>query len=269
MGGSLFGLRNLRQASCLASVGLPYTPPRYLRKCASMLERSVRFVVANSSGQRAATWKCWTSPNFPDVYVACREVGSAVKASLHRSGDWRLAYIEGFYSRAFSAPRQAEHSRLIQRWPRPSELAPGVTLALQIYTPLAAVASPIERFGKRIVHIPAPQPAASIETSLFILTGDAVSCRCPGATSMGTRLVGSMRLVNGDKVAVVYRECAFPEVLRGPVKGHFLEGVDRKSIKSEYLRMLVFGDKLDGTRCLFEMIVRPSDGRGLTDRLVR
>ncbi len=219
----------------------------------AMPEQSIRFVVSNKNNQRAATWKCWTSSNSSDVYIACREIGSALKASLHESHQWHLAYFEDFYQRSIPADKKTEQGRFIQKWPRPPEIAPGFTLALQIYTPSTSVSSPLDKPSK-FVHIPAPDEGAAVEISVFLLTGDAINCECPGATTMGTKPVGSMKLVNGDVVSIVYRECAIPDMSFGPVTAHLFNGVEKDSIQDANSRMLVLGDRPDGSRCLFDSV---------------
>ena len=62
-----------------------------------MPESAIRFTVRNQSGQRAATWKCWSPSGKEDVYVTCRDIHGALKVSLHETGRWHVAYFEGFF----------------------------------------------------------------------------------------------------------------------------------------------------------------------------
>ena len=218
-----------------------------------MPEQSIRFVVSNDQKQRAATWKCWTPSSSNDVYVVCREIGSAVKASLHESHQWHLAYIEHFYERSMPDEQKTENGRFIQKWPRPPEIAPGFTLALRIYTPFAAVNSPLDNPDK-FVCIPAPPIGLAIETSVFLQSGEAAKCECPGRTTMGTQPVGAMTLQNGDTVSVVYRECQMPDVSAGPAKAHLFSGVEKEELEEKSLRMLLLAENADGSRSLFDFV---------------
>jgi hypothetical protein len=211
-------------------------------------EQTIRFAVS-STDQRAATWKCWNFSNSSDVYLACRELGGALKVSLHESGTWRLAYLEDFFQE--SMPDKAD-DRLIMRWPKPPEIAPGYIIAVQIYTPRSSVNTPLE--NSSFEFIPAPSEGACVEISILLLTGKATQNSCPGHTRMGTRPIGSMRLPNGDAVSIVYRECQMPDVSFGPVNAHLFRGATTEGLKDANLRMLVFGDRADGCRFIVDSV---------------
>ena len=218
-----------------------------------MPEQNIRFVVVSPENMRAATWKCWNPPNSSDVYLACRELGGAVKASLHQSGSWHLAYLEDFYQRSMPDDKKSESGRYISKWAKPSDIAPGYTLAFQIITPSAAVNSSFENSPK-FERVPAPSDGAAIEISVFILTGKATENACPGQSTMGTKPVGSMPLPNGSVVSIVYRECQTPDVTFGPVKAHLFRGASTEGLENAKLRMLMFGDKADGSRVIFDSV---------------
>ena len=218
-----------------------------------MPEQSIRFVVASQDTQRAATWKCWNPSNSSDVYLACRELGGALKASLHQSGSWHLAYLEGFYQESIPDEKKTEDGRYISKWAQPSEIAPGFTLAFQIFTPSAAVNTPLENSSK-FECIPAPTNNAAIEISIFILADTATENNCPGHSTMRTKSVGSMSLPNGSVVSIVYRECEMPNFSFGPVNAHLFRGTTTEGLEDANLRMLVFGDKADGSRFIVDSV---------------
>ena len=218
-----------------------------------MPEQSIRFVVASQDTLRAATWKCWNPPNASDVYLACRELGGALKASLHQSGSWHLAYLDGFYEKSIPDEMKTESGRFISKWAKPTEIAPGFTLAFQIYTPSAAVNSPLE-ISSKFECIPAASDGLAIEISIFILADDAIENRCPGESTMGTKPVGSMSLPNGSVVSIVFRECEMPDFSFGPVKAHLFHGRSTEGLEDASLRMLVFGDKSDDSRFIVDSV---------------
>ncbi len=104
--------------------------------------REIRFTVRNQGGQRAATWKCWSPPGKEDVYLTCREVSGALKASLHESGNWHIAYFEGFFEESVPEEHRTERGRFIDQWSRPKPIAPGITLAFRIITPWSSYLRP-------------------------------------------------------------------------------------------------------------------------------
>ena len=187
------------------------------------------------------------------MYLACRELGGALKASLHQSGSWHLAYLERFFEDAMPDDMKGESGRYIAQWPKPSEISPGYTLAFQIIVPAAAVSSPFEN-NKKIVPIPAPSVGAATEVSIFLLDGEATENECPGQTTMGTKPVGSITLPNDGVVSVVYRERPMPDVSFGPVKAHLFRGVSTEGLENANLRMLVFGENADGSRVMMESV---------------
>src|SRR5437879_3904528 len=100
-----------------------------------MAQRVVRFGISDGAGHRAATWKLWTetSGNKSDIYLACRALGM-LKASLHESGAWHIAYSKDSYEKDVKGTGPAK-DRFVEKWPRPSVIAPGLTLAFRIVTP--------------------------------------------------------------------------------------------------------------------------------------
>ena len=95
-----------------------------------------RFGVRSQNRLRAATWKCWT-PGAPkhDVYLACRQLKGELKASLHQSGQWHIAFSRFFYDTAFADEATRPRTRFTDTWRRPPDIAPGITLAFRIVVP--------------------------------------------------------------------------------------------------------------------------------------
>lgn len=124
-----------------------------------MPEIALRFGVTNGAGLRGATWKLWTvtTDGKFDVYLVCRALGSALKASLHQSGQWHIAYTEKAFENQVRGAIAQHDRRFIETWPRPAEIAPGLTLAYLIVTPSEAVTSPLDPAqDKKIIWISQP-----------------------------------------------------------------------------------------------------------------
>jgi hypothetical protein len=65
--------------------------------------KSIRFGFQALSGHRAANWKVWTPVGHKhDVYLACRALKGELKASLHQSGNWHIAFSNEFYEDGFA-----------------------------------------------------------------------------------------------------------------------------------------------------------------------
>src|SRR5688572_7046290 len=110
-----------------------------------MGQRALRFGIREGD-RRAATWKLWTetSGGNSEVYLACRALGGPLKASLHQSGNWHIAYSQRTFEQRVQGTNPKFIDRFIEKWPRPPEMVPGVTLAFRIVTPWSAVKSTIE-----------------------------------------------------------------------------------------------------------------------------
>src|SRR4051812_36013150 len=99
-----------------------------------MREHSLRFAVTDNNGRRGATWKIWTPKHKADIYLVCRELKGAIKTSLHESGSWHSGYTDDALGKYFEDEKILEQKKYIDIWPRPKEIAEGVTLAFRIVT---------------------------------------------------------------------------------------------------------------------------------------
>jgi len=191
--------------------------------------------------------------------VACREVGGAIKASLHESGAWHVAYTREFYGTKFPDEKKGEQGRFIEQWEAPSVLAPGVSLALRVVTPWQAVATPAG-IVPDIVAVPKPPEGRAIEFAVFLLSPGMANDGWPGMRSMGTAPVGDYLLENGSRVWVVWHEIAAPKIALPAGPGQFFKGKSTSDLKSDGLRLIVLGKEPDGSRALYDYKVSPGVG---------
>lgn len=220
-----------------------------------MPELAIRFTVRNQGGQRAATWKCWTPSGKEDVYLTCRELGGALKTSFHESGKWHVAYFEGFFEESVPEEHRTERGRFIDQWIRPKPIAPGVTLAFRIVTPWSSVTARGEGSAS-IVSVPPPAEGRAIEFDIFLIDSTTSMTGWPGKNKMNTRLIGSYELPSGNSVCVVWWEVDMPKI--GPLQGtpRFYRGASMDDLKTEGLRMLMFGDEPDGSKVIYDCVAK-------------
>lgn len=229
-----------------------------------MGQKSIRFGVANNAGQRGATWKCWTETGKGknDIYLTCRELGGTLKASMHESGRWHIAFEKKFYedkSHLFDSTRR---KRFLDKWPRPSEIAPGITLAFRIIVPVLSVSVPINSSGRPpIVWIPsASKERRAVEVAVLITFYNVKISNWPGKQSMGTKLVGTFTLENEDSVWVVYREIDQPHLGTRTGKVTWFKPKEEVNLEDPNLRMIVFGhDPKNGSRWMMEFRPRQKE----------
>ncbi|MGA2240318.1 MAG: hypothetical protein ABSH06_27130 [Thermodesulfobacteriota bacterium] len=225
-----------------------------------MTQRALRFGIHDSAGRRAATWKLWTESagRKSEVYLSCRSLGGALKASLHESGKWHIAYSQRAFEKDVKGAISKFRDRYIEKWPRPSELAPGITLAFRIVTPWSAVTNLTEGSSiKGVIWLPNAPEQKATEIDILLTKPTTPVTGWPGKRSMGTSLIGSIPLENGETVWAVHWVVNMPDFTSlGKGTGRFYKGRSEKDLKSEGLRVLVFGTEPDGSRVMYDCAVQ-------------
>lgn len=219
-------------------------------------EQTIRFGVRALSGHRAATWKVWT-PGGPkhEVYLACRALKGELKASLHQSGNWHVAFSKNFYEHGFANESSRPASRFTDMWPRPPEIAYGITLAFRVVVPWFSATVAAHEEEEDVIWVsPAPEGQA-IEFAVLITSPNCVVTGWPAKRSMNSELVGSFTLPSGETVWVVYttRPFQIPQQIRGTAR--FFKGVSPSALGSGGLRAIFFGDEPDGSRVMYDVPV--------------
>lgn len=224
-----------------------------------MAECSIRFGITDGKGHRASTWKLWAPIGVKksDVYLVCRALGGKLKASLHKSGSWRIAYTPETFKQEVEGTAAKHRDRVIEKWPRPKPIGKGVTLAYRIVTPSSSVTSSIGKTKGDIIWIlNAPIPKAT-EIDVIITAPNTPVTDWPGKRSMGTSLIGSLKLENGETVWVVHRAIDMPDLSTATkCSFHFYKGKSPQDLESDNLRALVFGHEKDGSRVIYDCVVQ-------------
>ncbi|HTG16839.1 MAG TPA: hypothetical protein VK747_16450, partial [Blastocatellia bacterium] len=148
--------------------------------------------------------------------------------------------------------------RFIEKWPRPPEIASGVTLAFRVVTPWSAVTNAIEGSNVTgVIWLPnAPEPMAT-EIDVFLVRSTTAISDWPGKRSVGTSLIGSIPLESGETMWAVYWPVAMPDLSKASKGiGRFYKGMSKKDLQSVGLRALVFGTEPDGSRVIYDVAVK-------------
>jgi hypothetical protein len=219
-----------------------------------MGEQVIRFAITDGCNNRAATWRCWTDSGKgkSDFYLSCREIASELKVSFHETGIWRIAYTEEMWLKPDSFANRPNDRAFIKR-NRPAPIFPGLTLALRIVTPAAAVSMLIDSSLKDYISIPIPSLDKAIEIIIFISTEESIGSNWPGKRSMNTFLIGSFLLANGETVCLVYRVTdipSHPDSLKG--SANLLHGKSLADLKGCKIRAHVFFDNPDGSLGIYD-----------------
>jgi hypothetical protein len=180
---------------------------------------------------------------------------------MHESGQWHVAFSEPAYEDLVKGKIPTLESRFVDTWPRPTELVPGCTLAFRIVVPSWAVTSEIaERDLHRVTWIPNVPESKSTEIDILLAHPEPESNGWPGMRGSGSKLVGSLELVNGEILWVVSREIDTPDLpsVQGRRINYFRDKSESDLLSAESLRALVFGDKPDGSKVIFDLTARIS-----------
>lgn len=179
-----------------------------------------------------------------------------MKASLHESGDWRVAFEKDY----FHSNVDWQEDRLIDQWPRPAELAPGFTLAYRIIVPRAVATTPIESQADKKIHwIPSAPEGRAREIDVIITDSRRPVRGWPGKESMGTELVDDFQIASGERVWIVHHVTNAPNFDDAPkeIPIRLPKGTSKADIlNADNLRMIIGGNMKDGSRVLYDCVLR-------------
>jgi hypothetical protein len=225
-----------------------------------MPQKSIRFGVGSTGSLHSTRWKLWTetSGGNSEIYLACRALGGELKASMHQSGNWHIAFSESTYKNKVEGAVLSLTNRFTDKWPRPPEIAEGTTLAFRIVTPETAVSSNSEvKNCKKVKWVTSPPQTKAIEIYIVITRPYAKLPEWPGKNSMGTELIGSFQLNNGNTVWAVSKIIDSPDFSKlGNGKVHFFKGNSKSDLKeTDNISALIFGDNPDGSQAIYDILV--------------
>lgn len=222
-----------------------------------MSQNSIRFGVIDACGHRASSWKCWaevgTGKN--DVYLACRKLGGAVKASFHETGSWHIAFDSKAFPSQFEEPDRP-FSRFVTKWGRPPELSPGVVLACRILVPWYAPTVAEAAADPKVTWIATAPHGKAIEFAMIFTSKTTPVTDWPARRSMNTELVGQLTLDSGQKVWVVYHVIDWADPAPATGTPRFAKGKSPADLQGEGLRALAWKQEPDGSIVLCDAPVR-------------
>ncbi|MCP8883353.1 hypothetical protein NIM87_07570 [Devosia sp. XJ19-1] len=214
-----------------------------------MAKTSIRFSVTNGFGHRAATWnlRAQKSKWGQEIYLTCRELKGTIHTSFHATGEWHTTYSQAAFEDLLGDRPANKARHKIEKWQRPNEVKPGITLAYKVLTPWSATTTPITEDMSPIIQIPnVPQGYANETMVLIVRSG--MSLEIVNAT-----LLGQTELLTGERLLIVNHAIAMPTIKNpGPAQVQFFRGKSRSDLASEHLRALVFLDDQNGNRMILD-----------------
>lgn len=227
-----------------------------------MPEESIRFGIKDDDNNRSSTWKCFTrkGKGASDVYIACRNLGADLKASLHDSGRWHISYTDKFYQGNKEVIDLSGKTKYPISWDKPAPLVAGFILAYRIIIPNISIITPIQSGeSSEITWIPKAKTKDATEIDLIITQKNRLVSSWPGKTSMRTELIGSMKLDNGDTFWAVSQEITMPIMEPKTGNARFFNGKSREDLEEGIFKVLMFSDQADGSMAVFDLPVQRKD----------
>jgi hypothetical protein len=156
----------------------------------------IRWAIGDTNGRRSQTWSVVGFKNDDDVYIGPRMRMGVIKLSLHRSGEWRMAWTEE-YAELAGLPK--EQDRVLERWNPPAEATPGWRHAVTIAMMTDSLAAfPPEKGENKVARYPVPEPPGPLFFEVFI--------GAPAKTiAMQAIEVGTLKLPSGGMIGVCVR----------------------------------------------------------------
>jgi hypothetical protein len=156
----------------------------------------IRFAAGSAESPYSGIWRLFS--NGDDVYLGASKASlKAFKFSLHRSGVWVLAGIDGAGVSFENGNRRA------RRWSRPPLTGSGITLGLSVIVPRTSLGSRKSLSGEgdnHTVWYPAPAAGRCVDfTTYFVEAGRTVSW------NVGDTVLGEFSLKSGSRVVLIAR----------------------------------------------------------------
>lgn len=229
----------------------------------STKKHSIRFGVRSEVGQCASTWHLTTRTGGgkSDLYLACRKLGRAFKASLHQSGSWHVGFIRDFVRKHIEPGHRLHDDPYIARWQRPPEIAPGTTLAYRVIVPRRSVTIPAGTAPSADIHwIDAAPAGLATEVIIAITSRGTRVTGWPGRTVPGTHFVCQMPMDNGGTVWVLHRVAEVPFLTLPTGSQSWIDGHSAADLNGGSIRAILFGPTGYMVDCAVEVVARRERG---------
>lgn len=223
-----------------------------------MAKQRLRFAVGNGI-KYGSVWTLSASTNTPDVYLSCNNLGS-IHVSLHKSGFWHLKFgkLEEKIATSFNKPVVDAY---MERWRRPLESRPRITIAIRIHTPLSILQKRKRPETKPFLTAPSPKEGMATELLILLVAPNT------DFVSKNNDVLGKMRLCNGEQVIVVYTHTAVKKpdnFIDGKVQiPDFTERIKLRDLFTANFGIVLIGSASDGSRMLWDMAIKVSLKRRL------
>lgn len=223
----------------------------------SAVSKTCRFTIINNAGQRASVWilrYTLRDNGDQDVYLTTHRLRKAIHASMHASGQWQIVYPPSYFEGNIKGVSPKGATRHIDKWRRPKEIKPGVTLAFRIHTLFSAVNIQHINPYDGLIEIPNAPEGKSIEIWVLFIDFSKIKA------IKGVNVVSEISMIGEQKLLVVSRVTDIINPLTDVeqrVNFRFLNGKSKKDLIGPDLRAIIFGENIDdGSRIIWDCVMR-------------
>ncbi len=210
----------------------------------SKKSNTLLFAVGSPEDIRSSIWRMWV--NGDDIYLGARNTLNAFKVSLHKSNNWRVAFVKELKR------DNPESDRVIIKWKRPGEFAPGWTPSIGILISSIDAKNPFKNRtieDTRIQWFSSPTKGRKfIFKILFSIPGSS-EIDLKKVTISSDRLVGKLMKKSGEVAWLVLREDDLTAVEKAKIedvmqktKIHLKPGSSENSIFDSRAHLVVSDD---------------------------
>jgi hypothetical protein len=212
---------------------------------------AIRFAVGTPADVRSWVWRMWAHRD--EIYIRARDALTVFKVSLHNSGVWRIAFV------ADLERDDAASDRVITRWKKPGEFAPGWTPSVGIVVSWVHPRQPFRQKptdDKRVRFYAPPKPGNRLLFKVLFSRSGGSEADLARITRDGDQLVARLEKRNGEVAWLVLREDALQ-----PVEDEKIRDVMAKT--KIHLQPGSSANALIGSRAL---LVVAADSPGVADQ---
>jgi len=175
------------------------------------MNNSITVAVGSPDNLRSAIWRLWVQGD--EIYFGAAPMLRSLKVSLHKSGDWRIAWIE-------PSPHERNKDRNIRRWRRPADTGSGIIGGVAVVIdPLL----PKEPFTNKAILNPdikwLPPALYGRALVLHVLIATKKADLDSGRFKPTQRIIARLKKANGEFALLLVEDATFTAEMKQKIVG--------------------------------------------------
>ena len=121
----------------------------HLERRRTMELDAIRFCIGPWNGRYSSMWRIWSNPGDDNVYLGVSALLQKLKFSLHETGKFRAAFVEGYNQELMAKGKNPEVDRAFLKWEKAAVTDRNIMQALDIHFPLPALSLNVEPAARK------------------------------------------------------------------------------------------------------------------------